>query len=144
MKKLSHTRVRTTFYANFTRPIKSLHVHAVLYRKFTANVYRKFTIDGWENICGWLGGTAKSYLMDFTVGRFWNSSSTTTNVKKCPLVDHIYFRADNISLETYGLDFLFPSGRFRLDVTYYENKGGQWIALTKGFFSVSEHRIEVF
>lgn len=127
---------------NFTEPVNSMYIHTVFYRKYTANVYRKFPIDLWEDICGWLNGTAKSWILDFSVGKILNQSNT--NSINCPFLNHIYMKADNVPLESFTFDFLFPDGRFLAEIDFSNRKSGKSFAKAMLYFSVSDRRVEIF
>lgn len=128
---------------NLTEPIKSFYVHFVGYRKFTANVYRKFTIDLWNDVCGWLAGKEKAPLLDFSLGRVFNNSDT--NLKhNCPFSGHLYAKADNVSLSNFVVEHLLPSGRYRIETTFTNGRYGPWLAKVNTFISISDHRVEIF
>lgn len=144
IKRISRNNVRVNLQVNFSRPVYSVHVHTVPYRKFTANVYRKFLNNLWEDACGWLNHTAKSYLLDYTVGRALKSSRIETNVNKCPLTGNVYIKSGNYSLDSLIFDHLLPAGRYRVEVTFFDKKNGEWIFRGNVYVSVSDIRVEIF
>lgn len=51
IRNVNRTHIRMNFEANFLRPFHSGYLHSILYRKFTANVYRKFLVNSFCFCC---------------------------------------------------------------------------------------------
>lgn len=122
-----------------------MHIHFDLYKRTSANVYRQMVIDYWENFCAWTNGTSKNLMLDYTIGRAIKNPNLHTNaIHKCPYVGPFYIQSNNLSLDFLAFDFLFPAGVFHLEITLSDKKRGDWIVKLTVYFSVSEHRIEIF
>lgn len=127
-------------HGNLTKAVDNVWVHGVFYYKFNGITYQKYPIDLWESFCGWMEGKSKSYVLDWTVGRILKY----TNVNHtCPYVGLVIMKVDNISIDNFPFEPLVPSGRYRVDLDIAESDripyGG-----AKLYFSVSDHRLEVF
>lgn len=125
---------------NVSEPIHTVYLHAVLYRMSVTGVYRKFAIDLWENVCGWLDGTVKSSLLDGSLGKAFNYSDTNLN-HKCPFEGYMYMKTENLSLSKFpfaniNMDIV-PSGSYRINAIVTDKVDGQWYVEGKVYFSVS-------
>ncbi|XP_031629656.1 uncharacterized protein LOC116344937, partial [Contarinia nasturtii] len=129
-------------YLNITlgRPVKELWIHGVFFFKY--NQYQKFPIDLNENLCGWLSGKSKSYLLDWSL----KDLMAHTNLNHpCPYVGDAYVKVDNFSIkELLKFDMLLPAGRFRVDINFTEGHNKPTLLGTRTFFSISDNRIEQF
>lgn len=134
---LSRKHIRIGFDFNISEPIKTAYIHSVFYRKF--NFYQKFPIDLEEDFCGWLNGTAQSYILDWTAKNFMQYSNT----KKCPFQGNTFIKIPNITLESIVLEPFMPSGRYRVDVNL-TNGDRDAFGIIKLYFAISDYRIEVF
>lgn len=145
MKRISRKNHYMNFQVNVSKPVYSLWSHIVLYKQFSANVYRPFLVSLREDICGWLNGTAKNHLFDFAVAPMFKHANTKTNMNhKCPFVGFHYIKNDNFSLDILVLEQLMPSGRFRADISFSSARQSPWIARGSIHFSISDVRVEVF
>lgn len=138
----SKTSGRVYLQLNFSEPIHALYLHVVLHRMSATGVYRKFAIDFWENVCGWLDGTVKSSLLDATIGKTLNYSETNIN-HKCPFEGYVYVKTANLSLSKFpianiNMD-LVPTGSYRADGIWCDNVDGQWYAGGMIYFNVSAY-----
>lgn len=124
-------------WGNLTEPIYDAWLHAVVYYKYTT--YRKYPIDLWENVCDWMSGKSKAYILDWTIGRV--RQYTNLN-QSCPLEGAIYLKLNNISIEHFVIEPLMPSGRYRADLNITGPNRRNVLLLSKIFFSISDHRIE--
>lgn len=138
VKHISQRNLKIFLVFNLKRPVREAYVHTVTYYKY--NTYQKYPIDLREDICGWLNGKSKSYLLDWTVKRVMNY----TNLHPCPLDGEISIKVNNISLDKFPFEPLLPSGRYRLDINVTEGNENNVIFMIKIFLSVSDHRIEQY
>lgn len=105
VKYIKRDRLRAYVYANISKPIHNAWVHYVLNYRYNRMTYHKFPVDLWESPCDWLGGK-KSWILDWTVGIVLNY----TNINHpCPYEGHLYFKADNLSINTFNIEQLAPS-----------------------------------
>lgn len=145
-KRISRTNARFQFQANLTERVNSAWGHVVVYKQYSSNVWRKFVIDLWENLCGWFNGTAKSWVLDVSLRFVLRHSNTKTNINRtCPLhVGYYYIKNDNMSLDIFKTEQLLPSGRYRADISGHKTKNSPWLVRATLYVSVSDHRVEVF
>lgn len=130
---------------NLTSPVKEAWVHNVFYYQFNGRVYNKYPIDVWENICDFLNGKReKTYGLNWMLGRSKMLQYTNFN-HPCPFnTGLMYAKVDNISMDNFNtMIALIPSGRYRIDFTFTEADRVP-MATAQIFFSVSDHRIEVY
>lgn len=139
IKQISRRRLRIHFDANLTRPLRGAHIHTIAYYKY--NTYQKWAIDIWEDLCGWLSGTKRSYIMDWSVKKVLNYSNFD---RPCPLEGNLFLKLNNISMDKFPLEPLLPSGRYRFDVNLTDANKIDVVVMGKLFFTVSDHRIEQF
>lgn len=139
VKLVARRTLKFDIVGNLTRPLRRAWLHAVAYYRYTN--YQKYALDLWEDLCGWLDGKKKSYILDWTVKRVQDY----TNVNHpCPIEGHVFVKTDNISLDKFTTEPLLPSGRYRLDVNFTEGKKGNVLLMAKMFVSVSDHRVEIY
>lgn len=111
--------MKIDIHGTFTDPVEDIWLHTVFYYKYNGISFFKFPIDLWENVCSWLNGTSRSYIMDWTYGRVMNYSNLN---HPCPFIGLAYLKIDNISVANFPLEPLMPSGEYRVDVNITENK----------------------
>ena len=139
IKHVSRRHLRIHLELNLTRPLRGVHVHSVAYYKY--NTYQRWAINLWEDVCGWLNGTKRSYFMDFTVKKVLNYSNFN---HPCPYEGNMFLKVKNISEDNFPFEHLVPSGRYRLDVNLTEENKEKVIVMLQLFASVSDHRIEQY
>lgn len=94
MKRISRNYLQGYLNITLSRPVKELWIHGVFFLKY--NLYQKFPIDLWENLCGWLNKKSKSYLLDWGL----KDLMLYTNLNHpCPYVGHAYVKVDNFSVK---------------------------------------------
>lgn len=138
-----HKNMKFNFHFNLTRPVNDLWMHFVVYYKFNGLVYQKFPIDLWENFCEWqasrlTGRPTAMYMLDWTLGKVVHKSNLN---HPCPLVGYYVVQSKNTSMDTFIVEPLLPSGRYRLDVYVTENDR---VPVCEGhlYFSISDYRLE--
>lgn len=139
MKHISRKNLRIDFQINLTEPVHDIWVHTVFYHKY--NTYQKFPIDLWENVCDWLAGKSKSYVLDWTIGRVRRFANLN---HPCPYEGLVYLKINNVSIDKFPIEPLLPSGRYRMDVNFTEGNRKKTYVESKFFFSISDHRIEQY
>lgn len=120
--------------------MRTAYFHFEGYRKY--NYYQKYGGQHWEDVCGWLAGKEKAFILDWTLKKVMNY----TNINHpCPLEGYIYLKYKNISVDHFPFEQLMPSGRYRLDVNLTESKKeNNFIAMLRLYMSVSDLRIEQY
>lgn len=131
--------IQVNIDATIPEPLNELYVHTVFYYKYTT--FRKFPIDLWEELCGWLNGKTKSFYLDAAMSKTI-SSFEHNGPRACPLIGHYAMRIPNISFAIFKAPSLMPAGRYRIDVNLTENDRNNVIAVTSFQVSVSDLRIE--
>lgn len=140
MKRISRNFVKIHVNMTLKKSVKDVWIHGIFYFKY--NRFQKFPIDLNENLCGWLAGTSKSYLLDWTTRVLIKYSNLNHT---CPYSGTIHVKADNISIKQLLLfETFLPSGRFRMDINLTEGFGKSAFFTSRTFFSISDHRIEQF
>lgn len=101
----------------------------------------KFPIDLWENMCDWISGKRKAYILDWTFRRILNYTNFNHT---CPFYGYYVIDIKNISTDHFNVEPLLPSGKYRLDVEFTQQQGGG-VPFTAFhiYFSVSDYRLEV-
>lgn len=143
VRHIGRRRLRFDLAANITKPMTGAYMHLVAYYKY--NTYRRIAVNHWEDGCGWLNGTAKSFFLDWTLKRVQNYIGADTNINHpCPYEGYTYLKINNISVDHFPLEPLMPSGRYRLDINITESDKKTSIFSAKLYMSVSDHRIEQY
>lgn len=137
MRYISRGFLKMEIIGNLSQPLHDIWTHAVGYYKY--NTYTKYTIDLWENMCNFLSGKSRSYLLQWTLVKI---QRYTNLVHACPYEGLIYIKAKNFSIHTIPVEPLIPSGRYRLDINVTDGSRKLLVFSGKLFFSVSDHRIE--
>lgn len=137
---ISRKNLKIDIHYNFTKPRSDIWFHGSLNYKFNGLTYQKFPINLWENICDWMSGKQKAYILDWTLGRLTKYSNLNHS---CPFNGYYFIRVNNMSMDSFIVEPLLPSGRYRLDLVATE---GDRVPLTdmKLYFSISDHRLEVW
>lgn len=144
IKYISRKNLKFHAHFNATRPISNVWLHGVLYYKFNGLVFSKFPVDLWQDICKWqterLAGTAnKMNLMNWVLGLA--AKHSTLDKCNCPILGYHESKIDNFSTSAFVFEPLIPSGIYRLDLAFTENKRAPLLS-AQIFFSVSDYRIE--
>ncbi len=136
IKYIDRHHVKVDSYVNSTEPFNCT-LHALMWYKY--NTYQRIGGEIRENMCDWLSGKHNFFVLNWILRRI---SKYTNMNHPCPLNGHVYFKVDNISVNTFAFPQIIPSGRYRVDVTMLESN--QKILYDMSiYFSVSDHRIEV-
>lgn len=140
LKRISRNYVKINLNITLKKPVKDVWIHGIFFYKY--NLFQKFPIDLWGNLCLWLDGKSKSYLLDWTTRPLLKYSNLNHT---CPYTGTIHVKADNISIgQLLAFENFLPSGRFRMDINLTEGYGKSVFFTSRTFFSVSDHRIEQF
>lgn len=140
LKRINRENFKINISLNLTSRLKDVWIHGVAYYKY--NHYQKFPIDLWEDLCGWLSGTSKSYLSDWFVKKLLKFSNLNHT---CPYEGTIFVKNDNISIkEIHNFEVFLPSGRYRFDINLTEGYHGREFSSMKLYITISDHRVEQF
>lgn len=139
MKYISRDRLKFNVWGNLTRPVHDVLIHTAVYYKYNGLTYNRFTVDFWDNPCDWIIGKAKSYVLDWTIGRVLNYTNMN---HPCPYDGHLYLKIDNISVYHFPFEPLLPAGRFRVDCNVTDTTRTNVLAMASAYLSVSDHRVE--
>lgn len=148
IKKVGHIgtdRVNVSVKVSILKPVSELHAHLVVYFKY--QVFKKFPIDIWEDICGWSTGKKKSFLMDWSIGKYMDAVKYDSGEKfQCPMmVGNLSVNFHNISFnEHFPFAPLMPSGHYRFDITTTEGQKSILMAYFQLFISIADNRIEQY
>lgn len=137
MRQISHGYLKMDIVGNLNRPLHDIWIHSVTFYKY--NTYTKYPIDLWENMCTWLSGRGRSYLLQWSLAKI---QKFTNLGHACPYQGLIYLKVKNFSIHTLPFEPLIPSGRYRLDINVTDGSRKLTVFMGKLFFSVSDHRIE--
>lgn len=120
-----------------------VHVHFQIYVKY--QVYKKFPVDLYEDCCGWLDKSKKSFVLDWTLGKALEFVHPDGNKMRCPLNGTYTLSFKNISInERFPMIPLIPAGQYMSDNTFLETGTNTVIFSAKIFFGISDHRIEQY
>lgn len=140
LKHVSRTNVKVSAYVNLTRPVNTCFFHGIFYYKFNGITFHKFPIELLEDFCGWMNGTSRSYLMEWSFSKVLKYSNMNHT---CPYVGPIWIKADSIREDSFTFEnSLMPSGQYRVDLNVMEFPESVPYIKTSLYFSISDHRIE--
>lgn len=139
--RIGENKVEVNFEGVAIKPLNVVNFHIVFnYRYF---VYKKFPIDLWEELCGWLNKTRMSWFLDLSLANSMDYIEHDGN-KKCPIFGNYSIKMKNVSWETFPMPQMIPSGRYRLDVNVTEANRKNVIVQSMVYFSVSDNRVDQF
>lgn len=116
-------------------PLYDAWLHTVVNYKYTT--YRKYAIELWENMCSWISGRSRSFVLDWSIGKVLKYTNLNHS---CPYIGHVYCKIDNISTNHFPIEYLLPSGRYRVDLNVTEGDRKTVLVMAQLFLSISDHR----
>lgn len=125
-------------WLNISKSLDDVWIHAVPYYRY--NTYQRIANELWEQPCEWFSGQSKSYVLDWTIGRMLRYTNFNHT---CPYFGRVYFKVDNISIDSFPLPPIMPAGRYRVDIDVVGSNRKNVLASAKFYSSISDHRIEV-
>lgn len=137
IKYINRNHIRAYISINLSELLYDFWLHIVYFYRFNGMTYSNFPIDRWENVCGWKGGTAKSYMFDWLIKKAIQYSNFNHT---CPYVAKI----DNMSTTNFGFEQLLPAGKYRLDGNFTNGDRKNVIMMSKLFMTISDIRVERF
>lgn len=138
IKYIDRNHVKGRLSVNFIKPTTQLWLHIVGYFKY--NTYQKIATELWDDVCGWLNGSHKSFLLDFLKPLFTKYSNFNHT---CPYLGIVLGKTDNISVQQFAFPQIMPAGRYRLDFNVTKGLRRGEIYGGSLYFAISDHRIEV-
>lgn len=139
--RIGTNRVSFLFNTTIVR-LNIMQIHIVAYYKY--QVFKRFPVDIWEDICAWFNTRKGSFFMD------WSFKPALKYLKydgelKCPLKGDFLVSYNNISYnKEFPLIPLVPSGQYRLDSTLTEANRSIIIGFAQLYITVSDNRIEQY
>lgn len=114
----------------------------VLKTPFIISLFSKyfFLCKVWENLCDWLSGKTKSFILDWTAGLILKYSNFN---HPCPFDGQIYVRNDNFSMGEIAVTQFMPSGKYRANANLTD-KHRKPLLMIQFFVTVSDIRVERF
>lgn len=137
--RIGSDTIEVNFDGIAVEPIKEIYIHTVFYYKYMT--YRKFPIDIWEELCGWLDSKRKSFFLDIALKKVFEFVKHDGNLS-CPLIGEYAVRIKTQSTTVLNVPSMVPSGRYRIDVNVTESDRNNVIAITSTYVSNSDNRIE--
>lgn len=141
-KHVSRTHLKMDFSVQLKKRVDTFWIRSVFYFKFNGITFQRFPIDLTEDICGWINGTARSFVMEVAYSKLLKYSNINHT---CPYdAGPIWIKVDSIpeDIFTFELSFM-PSGKYRVDLDYMESPSSAPFMKAALYFSVSDHRIEI-
>lgn len=142
-KYIDRRNLKVNAWVNLTEPVKSAWFDSTVSYKYTIHWHQigQFRMD----VCGYLNGTAASYMLDFFLPRVVNYTNLN---HPCPYSGVVFFKTNNISAQVLSLPQILPAGRYRFHskfITPDSRKADKLYNMynTTLFFSVSDRRIEI-
>lgn len=115
VKYVRRNYLRFDIWANLSQALHEGWLLTKGYYQYNSQTYQRFLNEFWVNGCDWLTGKAKSYVLDWTIGRALKVAKHNIN-HPCPYgPGHLYFKIDNISVYHFPVEPLIPAGRYRID-----------------------------
>lgn len=103
------------------------------------NTYQKFPINLWENVCDYLAGRGRQYMINIMYDNFGQYITNHT----CPFKanETLSFMVDKYYVNNFTFNYLVPSGDYRLNITYAVGAERNMLIELEFYYSVSDHRI---
>lgn len=134
VKYIDRTHLKIDVWGNVTEPINSIKTRSTIYYKH--NTYQRFGGDINISICDLLTEEKRSPLLDFVFVKLTKYSNLN------PYNGYAYYKADNVSIDEFAYPYMMPAGRYRIDVSVFEDIE-RVLFNTSIYFSISDHRIDV-
>lgn len=88
------------------------------------------------DLCGWLSGRSKSYLLSWISKELLQYSNLNHS---CPYEDNVYIDADNLSIKQFlHFSIFLPSGKFRVNVDITEGRSKAAFFSAQALASISD------
>lgn len=94
------------------KPCNEIEARVKLYYLYTTE--ERLLFDKWENICAYMDGKARSFLLDYFMPKFVEYSKFNHS---CPYSGDLIFKADRMAAGEVLANEILPTGQFRLEVT---------------------------
>lgn len=124
-------------WVNLTAPVDNVTVRVRVFYKFTT--YQPFTGVFVEDICAWLDGSKRSFALNWIMPLVVKYSNLN---HPCPYSGYGYFKVDNLSINAFSFPQLVPAGRYRIDVSAWENDKYN-IGNVSVFGAISDYRVVI-
>ena len=114
--------------------VDNVQIHFDLYYRYN------IPIDRYVDLCQYLKDkdASKAPLMRFLMENIGKYSSMNHT---CPYGSVIFWKADHFNFDNFKFTPLLPSGRFRLDIEFFNNSRLNLIAFAQIYFKISDHRL---
>lgn len=89
------------------------------YHRFNSIIFQRFGVGLWDNVCDWLAGKARSYVLDWTIGRIIKHTNLNHS---CPYSGLVYIKIDDVSINDTSIrtyipfEPLIPAGKYRINI----------------------------
>lgn len=139
---MNRDRMRVHMEATFNRTLESIFVHSSIFHQFSNNEYRPFLLNVWEDFCGYMRGDKRNMYLNLLAPLFMKNINFNHT---CPYHPGMYLvKFDNVSVSDLDTIKIIPAGRYRLELSYHIGFKGPFLLTHKIYYSVSDHRIELF
>lgn len=136
----NHVKVNASIKLN--ESIYDMWLHTVFYYRFNRLTYSKFPIDLWEDLCGWIAGTTKSYIADWLLGKYVHQYTNFNHTS--PYFGEIFLKINNISTTFFGFEQLLPAGKYRVEANFTNEYRKNLLMMANLVMTVSDNCIEQF
>lgn len=137
-KYIDRNHLKADMSAIITKPIRSMWIHVAIYYKYST--YQNIGAEYWDDFCGWLGGKKMSYAL--TAYKPIIKKYTNFN-HSCPYTGTLLFKFNNFSAQSLAFPQIVPSGRYRIEVDFWEDDRKTFLFGVFAYTSISDYRLEV-
>lgn len=121
-----------------TKQLNEGWVHFVMYYKYTT--YSRFLINIWEDFCGFWSGSGGSPLCALAMENVMRIGVNFSFKLQCPLTGKLMITHNRLNMSKAVMP-LVPAGRYHLDISYAEKKGGPAYLTVQYYFTISDLRV---
>ena len=138
-RPVARNTVKAHFEAFIAKPTNDILMRFNLYYRY--NTYQKFLIDRTENFCQFMRDEASPQTPMMRL--FYDNIRDYTALNHtCPYNGSIVlFKADRFNFDSIKFAPLIPSGRYRLDLTFYHTNRSNYIGKAEVYLRISDHRL---
>lgn len=122
------------------RPVNTAWFHFQLHLQSSSNVYRKYLVDLWENLCESLNGTTVAPVTKYFLDNISTLKIDFNIPLKCPFTGTITIMHPGLNASAVNVPLL-SAGRYRMALYVATHKGKSPIFVYRFYFGISDIRV---
>ena len=139
-KPVAPNTITIDISGNLTHPLKNVQVHVKADYSYNGITFVKFPVDVWESVCAYHTGKFEPVVNTFYSNfmYYWNINHP------CPYEGDITMYAEKYKVNSFLVEQILPSGRYRFYANLTEGRKREMVAAIRISISISDHRVHGF